>query len=80
MLYIHIATVVFALVLPLVSGLVPLKDGFIATDYPTVACLGRNINHIYYLFILPVSVFLTIASSLLVILFWILSKVRGYMQ
>ena len=46
--HIHIASIVLAIVLPLAAGLVPLKDGFLSTQYPTIVCLSRNVNYIYY--------------------------------
>lgn len=74
--YIHIASIVLAVLVPLPSGLVPLKDGYVTTEYPTILCISRNVDYIYGLFIAPVSVSLAVSTSLQLVLFWILLKVQ----
>ncbi len=73
--YAHIISVLLALLIPLPSALIPLKDGFLNTRNPIVACFGRNSDHIYYTFVLPVSFILGVASCLLMLTFWMIFKV-----
>ncbi len=73
--YLHVASVVLAVLIPLPFGLAFLKDGFMALEYPTFFCFGRNPDHVYFALMLPMSVLLGIATILLFILFWILFKV-----
>ena len=73
--YLHAASIVLAILLPLPSGLVFLKDGFVTLEHPTFICFGRNTEYTYYALILPASILLGMATILLVISFWILFKV-----
>ena len=73
--YIHASTVVLALVLPAVPALLHLINGYSISPGPIVNCLGRNVSITYFTTILPVSVLLAMATSVLVILFWKILKV-----
>ena len=78
--YIHVTTVVFALVFPAILALLNLIDGYSIAPGPIDACTGRNVTITYFTTILPVSVLLAVATSVLVILFWKIFKVRNTMQ
>ena len=73
--YIHIATVATAVLVPLVSGLAPLKDGYVPARFPPVVCIARNTGYTFYGIELPVSILLAITTSLLIVTFWIILKV-----
>lgn len=75
MRYIHLACIVIAVVLPILSSLIPLRDGFVTVQSPSFVCFSRSSSHVYYWLVLPVSVIMTTSSSMLVVLFWILFKV-----
>ena len=76
--YAHIISVLVALILPLPAALVPLKDGFLSSRNPTLLCVGRNADYIYYFLVLPISIILGISSYLLVVTFWVIFKVSGH--
>ncbi len=73
--YAHIISVLLALLLPLPGALVPLKEGFVITHYPTIACIGRNADYNYYLLILPICIILGVTSCLATLRFCIAVKV-----
>ena len=74
--YVHIATLLIALLLPLVPALLQLKDGYVVANSPTVICYGRSIDITFFSFILPMSTILAVATSILTIMFWIIFKVN----
>ena len=74
--YAHIISIALGIFVPLPSALAPLKDGYIVTSHPTVACAGRNTDITYYTFVLPLSILLAITSILLALMFWTLFKVK----
>ena len=73
--YVHIATLLIALLLPLVPALLHLKEGYVVANSPTVICHGRSIDVTFFSFILPMSTILAVATSILTVMFWIISKV-----
>ena len=73
--YIHIATVLIALLLPLVPALLHLERGYVVANSPTVVCYGRSIDVTFFSFILPLSSILAVTTSILIIMFWIIFKV-----
>ena len=73
--YIHITTVLSALLLPTIPALLLLKDGYVIIDTPTTFCAGRSAAHTFYALILPLSIMLAIATSAFIIMLWILLKV-----
>jgi hypothetical protein len=74
--YAHITVVLLALAIPLPGALVPLKDGYFAARNPTILCTGRNTDHRYYTFVLPISIILGTTSYLLILTCWKIVKVR----
>ena len=70
---------VFALVFPAILALLNLIDGYSIAPGPIDACTGGNVTITYFTTILPVSVLLAMATSVLVILFWKIFKVRNTM-
>ena len=73
--YAHVISVLLAVILPLPGALVPLKDGFVSTRNPTLTCVGRNTDHVYYTLILPLSIVIGISSYLLLLTTWTILKV-----
>ena len=67
--YIHISTVVVALVLPIVPALLHLIDGYSIAPSPVVICTSRNITITYYSLVLPVSVPFGTTITILILLF-----------
>lgn len=74
--YIHITTIIATLFLPLVPALLHLDEGYGVANTPSTVCFGRNVAVTYFTLILPLSVILAIATSILVIMFWIIFKVN----
>lgn len=71
--YIHAITVTLGLVLPAISALLPLIEGY--TLNQTTNCVGRNRAVTFFITILPISVLLAVASTSLIILLWTIFKV-----
>ena len=71
----HLATVILAILLPLETGLLQLINGYRRSFNPSVACIGRDNDYIYYTFILPLSIMFAVGSCLLVLIFWNMIKV-----
>ena len=67
--YIHISTVIVALVLPLVLALLHLIDGYSVAPSPVVICTSQNITITYYSLVLPVSVLFGATTTILILLF-----------
>jgi hypothetical protein len=66
--YIHISTVVVALVLPLVPALLHLMDGYSIVPSPVNICIGRNIAITYYSLVLPISILFATTTTILTLL------------
>ena len=75
--YAHIISILLALLIPLPSAFTQLVDGSVFVTSLVLPCLGRNTDYIYYTFILPISLLLGGGLVLLVLVIWILFKVRG---
>ena len=73
--YIHITAVAVAVLVPLVSALIPLKDSFIPPRIPPIVCTAATTEHTFYALVLPASILLAISTCLLIITFWIILKV-----
>ena len=74
--YIHITTVLIALLLPSVPALLHLKEGYSVSNTPTTVCFGRSMAVTFFSLILPLSIILAITTSIFVIMFWIILKVN----
>ena len=74
--YIHITTVLIALLLPMVPALLHLEKGYGVASSPTVVCLGRSVDVTFFSLVLPLSAILAVATSILIIMFWIIFKVK----
>ena len=74
--YIHITTVLSALLLPTIPALLLLKDGYVIIDTPTTFCAGRSAVYSFYAIILPLSILLATATTALVIMLWEIMKVH----
>ena len=75
--YIHLICVILALVLPLVPVItVASKGGFTITRYPTFLCTGSDADATYYTIVLPIVIILGIGTTVLVLVFWKIHKVR----
>ena len=74
--YVHISTVLVALLLPIIPALLLLfKDGYVIIDTPTTFCAGRSLEYTFYALILPLSILLAITTSVFIIILWIIMKV-----
>ena len=73
--YIHIITVLVAVLLPMIPALLLLKDGYVIIDTPTTFCAGRSPVYTFYAEILPLSILLAITTSAFIIMLWIIMKV-----
>ena len=74
--YVHVTTVIVVLLLPMIPALVPLVDGYAITLGPSDLCVGSNMDITYFTVILPISVLMATSSTILIILFWIVFKVK----
>ena len=74
--YIHISTVVIALVFPLLPALLHLKDGYSITPSLINICIGRNTAISYYGLVLPISILFATTTTLLILLFRKILKVH----
>ena len=75
--YIHITAVAVAVLVPLVSALAPLKDGFIPPTSTPIVCIAANADYTFYTLVLPISILLAISTCLLIFTFWIILKVSN---
>lgn len=75
--YIHITTVVLALVLPAIPSLLHLIDGYTISSSLNVVCAGRNRSITYITVVLPNSVLCALTTAALIITFWKILKVYG---
>ena len=73
--YIHISTVVIAVILPLVPALLPLIDGYTIILSSIGFCLSQNVAITYFTLVLPFSILLAVATTILIAMFWKIVKV-----
>ena len=73
--YIHTATVILGLVLPAISTLVPLIDGYTVVLSSAYDCVTPNMATTFFATILPVTSLLAVSCIALVVLFRSLFKV-----
>ena len=78
--YIHAATLVLSLVVPAIPALLPLIHGYTVISGSSELCVVRDIDSTYYTLVLPISILMATATSVLIILFWRLFKVVVLMQ
>ena len=74
--YIHIATVIVALLVPTLPALLYLKSGYAALFTPTRVCTGRSLTVTYFAFLLPSSIILATTTFALGVVFWTILKVE----
>lgn len=74
-IYVHISTAVLAIVLPAIPALLHLIDGYAIASSSVDTCTGRNGTITYFTMILPISVVLASATTMLVIIFQKILKV-----
>ena len=75
--YIHISTIVVALVFPLVPALLHLKDGYSIAPSPIInICIGRSMAITYYGLVLPISILFATTTTILILLFRKILKVH----
>ena len=75
--YIHISTVVIALVFPLVPALLHLIDGYSIAPAPISVCIGRNMAITYYSLVLPISILFAITTTIFILLSQKILKVHS---
>ena len=75
--YAHITCILLSLIIPLPSAFAPLIDGSVFTTSLVLPCLALNADYVYSTVILPINILLGIQVVLLVLIIWILFKVRG---
>ena len=72
MRYAHVISVLLGLIIPLPGPLLFLKDGYVgAFEF----CSGRNAVLVHGMFAIPLSIFVGIAISLLMLTLWSIFKV-----
>ena len=75
MKYFHIATVLIALLYPMLPALVYIDEGYIMANSPTTMCTGWNVDVTFFTIVLPTSILMAVAISALIIMFWKILKV-----
>ena len=78
--YIHIASVIVALLVPTVPALLYLKSGYAALFTPTRVCTGRSLTVTYFSFLLPSSIILATTTFALGVVFWTILKVHNHIE
>ena len=73
--FIHVATIVLGVVVPIIPALLLLLHGYTITSGPFGYCVARNIDTTYFTLVLPLSILMAITTSVFVILFWRILKV-----
>ena len=77
-LYVHIACVVVALLLPIY---VPLtlyaKGGFTFARFPPIVCVGRNIDANFYTVIFPTTILYAVGTTMLLLIVWKVRRVSS---
>ena len=73
--YAHISSVVIAIILPLVPALLPLIDGYSIVLSSFDVCFGRNVALTYFTLVLPFSILIAFATTILIAMFWKIVKV-----
>lgn len=78
MRYIHIFIVITALVVPVTPVIAAAADGgFAVTHFPPILCTGRSAKATFYSLILPIIVLKQCGLTMLIVVFWIIHKVRN---
>ena len=73
----HIISVVLAVVIPIPTPLIHLKDGYeMTSSFPAVGCFARNVGLTFYTMVIPISILLCITTCLLVLIIWTIFKVN----
>jgi hypothetical protein len=73
--YVHIVSVIVALLVPTIPSLLYLKSGYAALFTPTRVCTGRSLTVTYFSFLLPSSIVLATTTFALGVVFWTILKV-----
>ena len=73
--FIHVATIVLGVVVPIIPALLLLIHGYTITSGPIGYCVARDIDTTYFTLALPISILMAITTSVFIILFWRLLKV-----
>ena len=74
-LQVNITCVLLGVFVPLPFALAHLKDGFVNTTNPTIFCIGRNGDTVFYTLILPISIFVAAITCMQALLFCHIVKV-----
>ena len=74
-LRVNITCVLLGVFVPLPFALAHLKDGFVATTNPTIFCIGRNRDTVFYTLVLPISIFMAAGTCMMTLLFCHIIKV-----
>ena len=76
--YIHAISIVHVLVVPAIFPLLHLIGGYRISPSPLETCVGGSMLITYFATILPISILMATATSVLVIFFWKILKVAGF--
>ena len=71
--HVHITAVILAVALPAVPALTFLRDGYHISKFQF--CIGRSLNTIFYGFVLLLSIWSGIITTLMVLILWSILKV-----
>ena len=77
-LYVHIACVVVALILPIYVPLtVYAKGGFTFARFPPIICVGTNIDANFYTVIFPTTILYAVGTTMLLLIVWKVRRVSS---
>lgn len=73
--FLHFISVVICVVVPIITSLLQLEEGFETVGVPPLVCLGKNKDYVYYMISLPMSIIAVIPAATVIIAGWTLLTV-----
>ena len=81
MRYIHIVMIIAALIIPLVPVITAAADGgYGLTRFPPILCTAKSTKATFYSLIMPIILIMQCGITMLLLIFWIIHKVSGYVE
>lgn len=72
--FVHFASVILALFLPLVFALINLRNGYSISPSSPHTCAGRTAVYNFYTIRLPLCIIVAVTACLMVVIFWTIIK------
>ena len=75
--HVHIACVISALAVPIIApAAISLRGGFTFSRFPPVVCVAKGVDANFYTVVLPTTLICAVGTTLLLIIFWNIRRVR----